>query len=203
MAHGRGPLDRAPDAERGMTSRDGIWLVRHAPTAWTGHRWCGRSDPPLSGAGVAAATMLAADLALEVPAGAFVVASPLRRAHATADAIAAALGTRLVVDPDLVEVDFGRIDGLTWDELEAADPALAEAILTDGEPDWPDGETAASVARRARSAAARLADRAQAGPVVVVSHGRILRAIARELGTAWPPHLAPASVHRFEPAPVA
>jgi probable phosphoglycerate mutase len=186
-----------------MTAGDGIWLVRHAPTAWTGHRWCGRSDPPLTGEGIVAATILAADLALEVPAGAIVVTSPLRRARATADAIAAALGARLVVDPDLVEVDFGRIDGLTWDELEAAHPALAEAILTGGEPDWPGGEAAANVARRAGSAAARLADRAQAGQVVVVSHGRILRAIARELGMAWPPHLAPASALRPEPTPVA
>ena len=29
----------------------GIILVRHASTAWTGRRYCGRSDPPLSAAG--------------------------------------------------------------------------------------------------------------------------------------------------------
>ena len=40
----------------------GIILVRHAPTAWTGSRYCGRSDPPLDAAGVAVAHRLAGDL---------------------------------------------------------------------------------------------------------------------------------------------
>jgi broad specificity phosphatase PhoE len=39
----------------------GIILVRHAPTAWTGSRYCGRSDPPLDAAGVAVAHRLADD----------------------------------------------------------------------------------------------------------------------------------------------
>ena len=30
-------------------------LVRHGPTSWTGRRYCGRSDPPLDAAGLAAA----------------------------------------------------------------------------------------------------------------------------------------------------
>ena len=186
-----------------MTPHDRIWLVRHASTAWTGRRWCGRSDPPLTGHGVAAATVLGAELAVAVSARAVVVTSPLVRARATADAIAAVLGAHVVIDPGLVEVDFGRIDGLTWDELEVVHPALAEEILADGEPDWPGGETGADVARRARSAAARVNDLALAGPVVVVSHGRILRVIARELGMHRPPHLAPASALRLEPAAVA
>ena len=37
--------------ERGRPDVAGIILVRHAPTAWTGSRYCGRSDPPLDAAG--------------------------------------------------------------------------------------------------------------------------------------------------------
>lgn len=181
-----------------MTSRDRIWLVRHAPTAWTGQRWCGRSDPELAPAGVEAATALAAALGLEVPAGALVVTSPLRRAVATADAIAAAIGAAVVLDPDLIEVDFGSADGLTWDELAAVHPAVANAILAGDEPDWPDGERAVDVTRRARAAATRIADLARSEAVVVVSHGGLLRALAIALGGDGA-HLAPASAIRLEP----
>lgn len=183
-----------------MMSSGPIWLVRHASTDWTGRRWCGRSDPALTPAGAAAAIARAAELALAIPAGAHVVTSPLRRARDTAGAIADALGSAALVDPDLIEVDVGRADGLTWDELAAAHPAVADAIVAGGEPDWPDGETAADLGRRARSAGGRVLELARSGSVVVVSHGGLLRALARELGSAVPVRLAPAAAIRLEPA---
>ena len=36
-----------------------VILVRHASTAWSGIRYCGRSDPPLDAAGESAAALLA------------------------------------------------------------------------------------------------------------------------------------------------
>jgi probable phosphoglycerate mutase len=148
-----------------------------------------------------AAAALADALALEVPAGAVVVTSPLRRALATADAIAAALGASVVIDPDLIEVDFGSVDGLTWDELAAAHPAVANSILAGDEPDWPGGERAVEVTRRARAAATRIVDLARSGAVVVVSHGGLLRALAVALGGDGA-HLAPASATRLDPIPI-
>jgi broad specificity phosphatase PhoE len=170
-----------------------VWLVRHASTEWTDHRWCGRSDPPLTSDGLAAAKVLAAELAAVVPSGSIVLASPLRRSLDTADAIADALGARVRVAPDLVEVDFGDVDGLTWDQLEVAHPALAESILGGKEPDWPGGEGAAQVAARAATAAERIRGLARSSAVVVVSHGGLLAALARAMGTT-------VAEDRFEPA---
>jgi broad specificity phosphatase PhoE len=179
-----------------------VWLVRHASTEWTNHRWCGRSDPPLTPDGLAAARLLAAELAVIVPSGAIVLASPLRRSLATADAIAAALRARVRVDPDLVEVDFGEVDGLTWDELEIAHSALAESILGGTEPDWPGGEKAAQVAARAETAAERIRALARSGAVVVVSHGGLLTALARSMGTTVPEgRFDPASAIRIDAVP--
>jgi broad specificity phosphatase PhoE len=186
-----------------MMSRGPIWLVRHAPTEWTGRRWCGRSDPPLTPEGVSAAAALAAELAGRISGDAIVVTSPLRRARDTAGAVAAALGASVVVNPDLVEIDFGLADSLTWDELALAQPNLAEAILTDMEPDWPGGETVAEVARRARSAASHVLDLSGSRPVLVVSHGGLLVALAHELGMPRAPRLAPARALRLEPILVA
>ncbi|HYH93896.1 MAG TPA: histidine phosphatase family protein, partial [Candidatus Saccharimonadales bacterium] len=68
--------------------------MRHAPTAWSGRRYCGRSDPPLSSEGRALADAVAADLAPGLPDAVHLVTSPRRRALATATAIVAALGPR-------------------------------------------------------------------------------------------------------------
>ena len=186
-----------------------IWLVRHASTEWTGVRWCGRSDPALTPVGRSAAEALAVELAAELasaPGGgpatnAVILASPLRRALETADAIGLMIGTRVRVEPDLAEVDFGAVDGLTWDEVVTGHQALSELILAGADVDWPAGETAADIARRAGSAANRILAIAAAGPVLAVSHGGLLREIARRLLPVDPgadPSFEPASARRLD-----
>jgi probable phosphoglycerate mutase len=147
-------------------------------------RWCGRSDPSLSAAGREAAERIAAEIAsdpadLGGPATAAVVlTSPLRRARETAAAIARTNGHRPVeIEPDLTDIDFGIADGLTWDELAAAYPDLADTVLAGASPDWPGGETKTQVASRARSATDRILQAAEAHAVVVVSHAGVLREI--------------------------
>jgi ribonuclease H / adenosylcobalamin/alpha-ribazole phosphatase len=158
-----------------------VWLVRHAPTSWTGVRWCGRADPPLTAEGERAAAQLATRLASELPNDVVVVASPAARARATALAIAGRVEAPLVVLDDLVEVDVGRAEGLTWADLEAREPELAAAIAAGEAFDWPGGEARAEVAARAQRAAASLASIAAGRPVVVVSHGAFLRALGAVL----------------------
>jgi broad specificity phosphatase PhoE len=185
-----------------IAARRPIWLVRHAPTAWTGRRWCGRSDPGLTRAGRVAARRVAAELAIELDGGpAIVITSPLRRALETAARIARALGgARVQIDPDLAEVDFGAADGLTWDELARDFPGVAEAVVGGEDPDWPAGETAASRAARARSMAERILDAAWAQEVIVVTHAGMLRAIAPHLGLDLSfGQLEPAQARRVDP----
>jgi probable phosphoglycerate mutase len=130
-----------------------------------------------------------------------VLASPLRRAVETADAIARAVGARVRVDSSLAEVDFGMVDGLTWEELVAAYPDLSEAIVADSRPDWPGGETASEIAIRAGSAVERIGGIALNGPVIAVSHGALLREIAGRMATTEPAlntPFAPASARRLD-----
>ncbi len=152
-----------------------IILVRHAATAWTGSRYCGRSDPPLDAAGVAAAQRLAGDLAPTLAPGTRIVTSPLHRAHATATAIARAAGIDdIAIDDRWREADFGIAEGLTFEELKHVAPNLARR-LADGESeiDWPDGESAAGLAARVAEAWRDLVT--AGGDVVVVSHAGPLR----------------------------
>jgi broad specificity phosphatase PhoE len=164
----------------------GIILVRHAATAWTRHRYCGRSDPPLSPAGRAAAARLAGELAPTLAPGTRIVTSPSRRSHATATAIAAAAGlAEFTIDDRWREANFGIAEGLTFDALARIAPDFARR-LADGETeiDWPEGERAAELSARVVAAWRALVDAGD--DVVVVTHAGPLR-IAIGLATGRSP----------------
>ena len=72
----------------------------------------GRLDPPLTPLGREQARALAGRLRAEGGVDR-IVASPLARARATAEAVAAALGLPLLEEPRLMEYDFGEASGLT------------------------------------------------------------------------------------------
>jgi probable phosphoglycerate mutase len=167
-----------------------VVLVRHAATSWTGRRWCGRADPPLTAAGRIAARQLATDLHAELgPRASWtadarpiaLLVSPARRARQTVAPITAAFGVEAVVEADLVEVDVGEAEGFDWPTLARRFPEVAAAIGQGIQPDWPGGETHADVARRATRAVESIRAMATAGPVIVVAHGAILHAIAAQL----------------------
>ena len=152
-------------------------VVRHAPTAWSGRRYCGRSDLPLDAPGLADAARLAADLGPTLPAGIRIVSSPLRRALETATAIADAAGAvKVIVDERWREADFGVAEGRTFDELATSEPALAARLAAgDTAVDWPGGESA--VAFDARVTAAWLDLLATGDATVLVSHAGPLRVV--------------------------
>ena len=147
-----------------MTRRRPIILVRHASTAWSGQRYCGRSDPPLDAAGRAAA-----DAARERPRGdaADRDADRLESAgRARADgrgdrarppaARADRSSTRAGARPTSVRPRGGP--STSWS---CSSPELAARLAAgDTDIDWPGGETAAALDDRVREAwAALLADR--------------------------------------------
>ena len=168
-----------------------LYLVRHAETDWSGRRYCGRTDLPLNAAGLAAArtlaTRLVEDLAGEAAdgptAGLRIVASPLRRARQTAEALLEAFpGANLQIDDRWSEADFGDAEGLTYQEIGHNWPDLAGRLAAGSMTvDWPAGETATDFANRVSAAFDDVAN--DEVPTIVVSHGGPLRlAIALATG---------------------
>jgi probable phosphoglycerate mutase len=182
-----------------------VLLVRHAPTSWTGVRWCGRADPPLTAAGRRVAAEVARRLAPMLDPGTTILASPARRTRATAEAIGAIRGLPIAFDDDLLEVDVGVVEGRSWSEVELAFPDLAARIAAREWVEWPGGETRTAVQKRAARAADRIRSQATHGTVVVVSHGGLLHALARYLagsaadGPTIPPFAA-GGILRIDPA---
>jgi probable phosphoglycerate mutase len=101
-------------------------LIRHGETAWSrSGQHAGRTDLPMTDAGVAAARALAPALARRHLVAAF--SSPLSRAMRTAE-LAGLVDVK--PDPDLLEWDYGGYEGMT------------EAQIQKTGPGWPCGATA-------------------------------------------------------------
>ena len=156
-------------------------LIRHGETEWsrTG-RHTGRTDVPLTDAGLAAAARLAPALAGRPLAAAF--SSPASRARVTAEL--AGLAAR--VDPDLQEWDYGGYEGLTSAQIGASRPgwSLWRDGIIPGDAAHP-GETVEQVGARADAVLNRVRALVAHGDVALVAHGHLLRVLtARWLGLA-------------------
>jgi broad specificity phosphatase PhoE len=102
--------------------------------------------------------------------------SPLQRARETCEL--AGLGDGVRIDPDLLEWNYGKYEGLTTAEIHERAPEWL--LFTDGAPG---GERPDDVGRRVDRVIARA--RAAPGNVAMFAHGHVLRVLAaRWLG--WP-----------------
>ena len=153
----RKPPGRRPAIPRGITSdrRESmsselprLYLVRHGDTAWTdSQQHTGRTDLPLNARGEAHARQLGERL--QGFSFIRVFTSPLQRASKTCEL--AGFGSVAEVDPDLIEWDYGSLEGV-----------LASDVLRD-HPGWelfrdgcPGGESPQEVAARADRFIARV-----------------------------------------------
>ena len=145
-----------------------IYLIRHGETEWSrGGKHTGVTDVPLTEQGRKIARLLQPVLAQEN----FVVvmSSPLQRARDTCEL--AGLGKVAVIEPDLVEWNYGEYEGLTTKQIQSARPGWS--VFHHG---CPGGESPEQVAGRADRVLAKV--RATDGDVALFAHGHILRVIA-------------------------
>ncbi len=155
-----------------------IVMVRHGETlGQSSVRFHGSSDVELSAEGRTQMHEVARVLRGE-PFGC-VVASPLRRSWEAAWIVGGGVAVRL--EANFREIDFGRWEGLTVEEIRAADPILYE--------DWqakkagfefPSGEPRADFEKRVANGLERLRA-AGAYSALVVVHKGVIRTIAQEL----------------------
>jgi len=144
-----------------------LYLCRHGDTAWSAERrLAGRVDIPLIEAGEQHARQLGDRL--RMVSFDRVLVSPLGRTRRTAEL--AGLGSA-EVDERLLEMDFGRYEGLTVDEIRREQPGWT--YLRDG---CPGGEGPDDVGRRADKLLADLGP--MGGRVALFAHSVILRVIA-------------------------
>lgn len=169
-----------------------LYLIRHGETAAAQEfRYEGRGDGDLTADGLQQAKR-AAELLLGTGITALYSSPRLRAAH-TARIIGGRLGLTPVQADGLAEVDFGRWEGLTMDEIRLHDPDLLRMWLADPvrvRP--PGGENLAEMWERVRGFLKGLdllprdpaltdlraaPPAARPGAVALVSHGGPIRAL--------------------------
>jgi len=144
-------------------------LLRHGQTPMSVQkRYSGRTDAPLTDAGVRQAAAAAKRLA---SAGVdAIVASPLQRAVRTAEEVAAATGIPVLTDEGFRETDFGAWEGLTFAEVRARWPSEMARWLADPSVAPPGGESFAQVSERVTAALHRVLASQAHQTVLIVSH---------------------------------
>jgi alpha-ribazole phosphatase len=165
--------------DRGAATR--LLLVRHAePDPSARGRCYGRLDVPLSPEGRRRAEMLGAALAASPLGG--VYSSPLLRALDTARALAAPQGLEVVVDDGLRELDFGELEGLSYDAIRTGWPELFRGWMErPTSVTFPGGEGFADLRARVLPALAAIRARHEGEAVAVVAHGGVVRVVLADV----------------------
>ena len=160
-----------------------VFLIRHGQTEANRLGLIqGRGlDAPLNAEGRAQAAALA-DRFAAVPLAA-VVASPLARARATAEAVAAPHGLAVAFDPDWEEMHWGAFEGVAPSPV--TDAVFRRVVAAWQAGDFSDrvegGEALLDVQTRLLKAWTRLLAAHAGQTVAVVSHGRALRVLLSTL----------------------
>jgi len=174
-----------------------VYLARHGETAWNAeHRLQGQADIGLTSRGRGHARSLAALLG-EVPLAA-VYASPLRRSFDTARPLAEARGLAVEIRPQLLEMNYGILEGHTpadpdpeirrlW-AARKADPLGFRA---------PGGETYEELRERVAPFVDELRSRDASESVLVVGHRGTNRALLSLL-LGWTLEATLAFKHKHE-----
>jgi alpha-ribazole phosphatase/probable phosphoglycerate mutase len=169
-----------------------LYLVRHGETEWNAqHRYQGHSDLPLNQKGIEQARQLA--IRLQSQKIDLVYSSDLQRAQQTAEILTTEINLRATAgreikvqsDPRLREINFGMLEGYTFDEALERWPEMIARWLNDYNQPPEGGERIDEFAARVSQFLSEIRKNCAEKTVLVVAHGGPLREIIQSvLGTS-------------------
>jgi len=152
-----------------------IFLVRHGNTrANSTERFWGRTDVELSAHGLKQAEQLRDRLSSEKIDT--IYTSNLRRASITAGIIASHHEAEIITCPELQEINFGKVEGLTFTEINQRYPELVDTWLS-REPGFrfPEGESVGEFNKRVTKFLGILTKHTTEESILIVAHSGTLR----------------------------
>jgi broad specificity phosphatase PhoE/ribonuclease HI len=168
-------MDAVGFEPRPATSATRLLLIRHGATEYTEQKkYSGRVDVSLTAEGRKQAASVARRVKALHPVAA--ISSPLSRCTETA----ALLGVPVSTDDDLVEVDFGAWDGMTFADVRESYQTELNDWLASTSVAPPGGESFESVAARVSSFVDRVRSSHPGQTVAVVSHVSPIKLLLRD-----------------------
>lgn len=168
--------------------RTTILLIRHGETLWNAAgKFQGCTDIELSDRGIKQAESLKERLNGSFDA---VYASPLKRAYKTAQILAEGTSKKVIIEPDIKEINFGNWEGLNIKEIENEYKEDFNIWRTDKkEARFGSGDMSIKNASlRAGACIRKLAKENEGKTIVVVAHGGIIKAALIDL-FEWNMHM--------------
>jgi broad specificity phosphatase PhoE len=159
-----------------MTTR--VILIRHGQTAWNREaRFRRQTDIPLDEIGLRQARLTGEYVAACWPLTA-VYASPMQRAMQTAEAVADPQGLPVQPLEGLLDIHFGKLQGMAVADAKARYPELLQAWRTAPQTvRFPGGEGLDEVRRRCTAALRQVVDRHPEETVAMVAHTVVNRVL--------------------------
>jgi len=152
-----------------------LYLIRHGETEWnTAKRFQGWSDIELDETGFEQARLLGERFrTIKVDE---IYSSPLKRAVKTAEPIAAVNGIKVQTNDNFKEINFGRWEGLTREEIFRAYGSEFNDFITAPEThDFPGEKSFDIVTNRIKEGFHEVLDGKDGKSIAIVSHGGIIR----------------------------
>ena len=152
-----------------------LLLARHGETSLNSARkFMGHNDVGLSALGFRQVRRLGDRLAKERID--FIYSSDLKRALVTAETVASHHGLEVITCPELREINYGKVEGLKFEEIRQLHPAVAE-LCVEWSPrlKFPDGESVDELNGRVNQFLDRLKKHTEEETILIVAHGGPLR----------------------------
>ncbi len=158
-----------------------LLLIRHGDTKLnSAFRFWGQTDVELSAEGIRQVEQLRDRLTTYTIDA--IYASNLKRALVTAEIIASKHQLDITTCAELGEINFGYMEGLTFDEISQQNPKLAKDLLNwNIRPEYPGGENLDEFNERVIKFLPRLDSHAPEETIAIVAHSGTLRILSCHL----------------------
>ena len=165
-----------------------LFMARHGETELRSSvRFWGQTDVKLSALGIKQAERLRDLLAADNID--IIYSSDLKRASTTAEIIASKHNIEVIICPEIREVCFGELEGLTFDEVKQRYPEVVKSWMEgDIGLKYPGGESLAEVSERASDFSSRLRTLPPEQTILIVAHSGFLRLLMCHLLGIGPQH---------------
>jgi alpha-ribazole phosphatase len=155
-----------------VSQKKTLFLLRHGKTGFPGC-YIGSRDVPLVPEGIAQIEAL--QKILQAQSFDKILASPMLRCRQTCEILFP--NSTVTYNNNLREVDFGRWEGLTFQQISKQDPEIVNKWVAESlRFTFPEGESVTSFVERIQSVGTELSQ-AQDEQILVVCHGGVIRAL--------------------------